>query len=294
MKTLTLNNGVTLPAMGFGVFQSAPEEAIGAVKSALDTGYRPIDTAAAYGNEAEVGEAMRQSGVAREDIALQTKMWISDYGFDSGLHAFDRSAKKLGFDTVDVYLLHQPMPNDFDATIQAYKAAERLLSEGRVRAIGVSNFSEDHLNRLMAQTDAVPAINQVELHPFFTNATLRKTHDRLGILTQAWSPIGGVQRYWGDDKKPEDDPLTHPVITALAEKYGKTPAQIMLHWQVQLGHSVIPKSVTPKRIAENFDVEGFTLTDDEIAQIEALDTGTRGGPDPESIDRETYTLKVED
>lgn len=294
METLKLNNGVALPSVGFGVYQSSPADTLSSVQTALEIGYRLIDTAAAYGNEAEVGEAMRSSDVARNDIILQTKLWISDYGYDSALHAFDRSSRKLGFDTVDVYLLHQPMPNEFDRTIAAWKAAERLLADGRARAVGVSNFSPDHLDRLMAETDIVPAINQIESHPFFTQRRLREAHDRLGILTQAWSPIGGVQRYFGNDKKPEDDPLTHPAIVGVAEKHGKTPAQVMLRWQMQLGHSVIPKSVNPARIRENFDVFDFVLDEADIEAIEALETGKRGGPAPEAIDTRSYSFRIED
>ncbi|MGX1101532.1 aldo/keto reductase [Amorphus sp. MBR-141] len=280
--------------LGLGVYRSSPEDTGRAVETALRTGYRMIDTAAAYGNEVEVGHGIRSSGVQRSEIFLQTKMWISDYGFDTGLHAFDRSIRKLGFDTVDLYLLHQPMPDEFDRTIDAWKAAERLLAEGRVKAIGVSNFSPDHLRRLMAETVVPPTVNQVELHPFFTQKELIAEHKRLGIATQAWSPIGGVQRYWGEDKTPEQDPLTHPVIATLANKHGKTPAQIMLRWQIDLGHSVIPKSVHENRIAENFDVFDFSLSPDEIASIDALDTGKRGGPDPEAINTTSYPFKIED
>lgn len=290
---ITLNNGVELPAIGLGVYRSSADDTVKAVKAALKTGYRMIDTAAAYRNEEQVGEGIRASGVGRADIFLQTKLWISDYGFDAALHAFDRSTRKLGFETVDLYLLHQPMPAEFKRTISAWKAAERLLFEGRVRAIGVSNFSTDHLDRLMTATDIVPAINQVEVHPFFTQKNLIAAHKRFGIATQAWSPIGGVQRYWGDDKTPEDDPLTNPVVTALAEKHGKSPAQIVLRWQIDLGHSVIPKSVHENRIGENLDVLDFQLTAEEIASIDTLDTGKRGGPDPESIDTKTYTAKIE-
>jgi diketogulonate reductase-like aldo/keto reductase len=253
-----------------------------------------IDTAAAYQNEAQVGDGVRAGGVDRADIFLQTKLWISDYGFDSALHGFERSTRKLGFDTLDLYLLHQPMPTEFDRTVAAWRAAERLLSEGRIRAIGVCNFSPAHLDRLMAETDVTPAVNQVEAHPFFTQKDLIAAHQRLGVATQAWSPIGGVQRYWGDDKKPEDDPLTHPVVTALAEKHAKTPAQIVLRWHIDLGVSVIPKSVHAKRIVENLDVFDFRLTADEIASIDTLDTGNRGGPDPEAINTRTITRKIED
>ncbi|WP_316862015.1 aldo/keto reductase [uncultured Cohaesibacter sp.] len=292
--TITLNNGVTMPAVGLGVYRSSPEDTGGAVKAALDAGYRMIDTAAAYRNETEVGEAIRESDVARDDIFIQTKLWISDYSYDSAMHGFERSMKKLGFDQLDLYLLHQPSPAEFDRTVGAYKAAEKLMADGRIRAIGVSNFSPAHIERLMEETDIVPAVNQVELHPFFTQKALIDFHKKHNILTQAWSPIGGVQRYWREDAKPEDDPLTHPAIAALAKKYGKSPAQIILRWHLVLGISIIPKSVNPIRILENFDIFDFALTAEDIASIDALDTGKRGGPDPEHSDRKAFPFVIED
>ena len=291
---IILNNGVTMPAVGLGVYRSSPEDTGGAVKAALDAGYRMIDTAAAYGNEVEVGQAIRESDAARDDVFIQTKLWVSDYSYDGAMHGFERSMKKLGFEQLDLYLLHQPAPAEFDRTIGAYKAAEKLLSDGRVRSIGVSNFSPAHIKQLMAETGIVPAVNQVELHPFFTQKALIDFHKKHNILTQAWSPIGGVQRYWLADAKPEDDPLTHPVIAVLAEKYSKTPAQIILRWHLELGISIIPKSVKTARIIENFDIFNFTLTAEEIASIDALDTGRRGGPDPEHSDRSVFTFKIED
>nr|WP_321462984.1 aldo/keto reductase [uncultured Cohaesibacter sp.] len=292
--TITLNNGVTMPAVGLGVYRSRPEDTGGAIKAALAAGYRMIDTAAAYRNETEVGEAVRASNIARDDIFIQTKLWISDYSYDGAMHGFERSMRKLGFDHVDLYLLHQPAPAEFDRTVGAYKAAEKLLSEGRIRAIGISNFSPAHIERLMAETDIVPAVNQVELHPFFTQKPLIDFHKKHDIVTQAWSPIGGVQRYWREDATPEEDPLTHPVIAALAEKYSKTPAQIILRWQLDLGISIIPKSTQNARIIENFDIFDFSLTADEIAVIDALDTGKRGGPDPEHSDRKAFPFVIED
>jgi len=294
VPTIPLNNGVELPVIGLGVYRSSPEDTARAVRAALEAGYPLIDTAAAYGNEEQVGQGIRESGMGRADIFLQTKLWISDFGFDSALHAFDRSTRKLGFETVDLYLLHQPMPAAFDRTILAWRAAERLLAWGRVRAIGVSNFNPGHLERLLAEAEIVPAVNQVELHPFFTQKSLIEAHRRLGIATQAWSPIGGVNRYYTDDPRPEDDPLTHPVIRDLAARHGKTAAQIVLRWQIDLGHSVIPKSVREARIIENLDVFDFTLTREEIALIDALDTGKRGGPEPESIDTTSYPFRIED
>lgn len=283
---LTLNNDVEMPALGFGVYQSSPEETAGAVETALDEGYRLVDTAAAYQNEEQVGEGIRRSDVDRSEAFVTTKLWISDYGFDEALHAYDRSLDKLGLDTVDLYLLHQPMPRQFERTVAAWRAAEQLLDEGRVRAIGVSNFSAELLDVLVDRTDVVPAVNQVEVHPYFTQESLRERHEQLGIVTQAWSPIGGVMRYWGDDPDASMDPLQDPLLLDLAEKYEKTAAQVMLRWHLEHGHSAIPKSVHADRIAENFDVFDFTLTDHEVAAIDGLDTGERGGPDPERIDTE--------
>jgi diketogulonate reductase-like aldo/keto reductase len=294
IPVLRLNNGVQLPALGFGVFRSAPEETAAAVGAALAHGYRLIDTAAAYLNEREVGEAISRSGIARTELFVQTKLWISDYGYDSALRAFETSLRKLGLDSVDLYLLHQPMPNEWERTLAAYHAAETLLADGRVRAIGVSNFSAKHLADLISHTIVVPAVNQVELHPFFIQRELRETHARLGIATQAWSPLGGVNVYMAKDTRAPKNPLTDPVVTALAAKYGKTPAQIVLRWHVEHGFSAIPKSVKPARIAENFDIFDFALTPDEIAAIDALDTGVRGGPDPERIDTTLYTKTIPD
>jgi diketogulonate reductase-like aldo/keto reductase len=291
---LTLNNGVQLPALGFGVFRSAPEDTVAAVESALALGYRLIDTAAAYLNEREVGEAIARSGVARHELFIQTKLWISDYGYDSGLRAFDTSLRKLGLDSVDLYLLHQPMPNEWERTVAAYQAAEKLLAYGRVRAIGVCNFSPKHLQDLIARSSVLPAVNQVEVHPYFVQRELREAHTRLGITTQAWSPLGGVNVYMPRDPRAPQDPLADPLIVALAASYGKTPAQIILRWHLQHGMSAIPKSVKPKRIAENFKVFGFALTSAEVAAIDALDTGVRGGPDPDVIDTKLYTKTIPD
>jgi diketogulonate reductase-like aldo/keto reductase len=290
--TLELNNGVTMPALGLGVFQSPPAETVTAVESALGEGYRLIDTAAAYGNEREVGEAIRRSGVERDEVFITTKLWISDYGYDAALRGFDASLRRLGIDYVDLYLLHQPVPTDFEATVGAYKAAEKMLAEGRARAIGVSNFSPQHLRRLIDRTDVVPAVNQVELHPYFTQPALRQVHAELGIVTQAWSPIGGVLLYvpGADGAR---GPLTDPVITDLAARYGKTPAQVVLRWHLEHGFCAIPKSVKPHRIAENFDVFDFSLTAEEVAAIDALDKGVRGGPDPERLNRETHPYVVD-
>jgi diketogulonate reductase-like aldo/keto reductase len=292
IPVLNLNNGVDLPALGLGVYQSGQDETVVAIKAALDAGYRMIDTAAAYFNEEQVGQALRESDVPRDKVFIQTKLWMSDYGYDKALHAFDRSLRKLGLDQVDLYLLHWPVPTDFETTVASYKAAEKLLAEGRVRAIGVCNFSPRHLDDLIARTEVVPAVNQVELHPFFIQKELREAHARLGIVTQAWSPIGGVLVYVpGRDEA--RGPLTDPLITALATKYGKTSAQIVLRWHIDHGFSAIPKSVKAHRIAENLDVFDFALTADEVSAIDALDTGVRGGPDPELLSPETYPKVVD-
>ncbi len=288
----TLNNGVQIPALGFGVFQTAPEDTIAAVTTALEDGYRLIDTAAAYGNEQEVGEAIRRSGIGRSEIFIETKLWISDYGAGKAQIGFDASLRRLGVDYVDVYLLHQPAPADFEDTIAAYQVAEKMLQAGQARAIGVSNFSPDHVRRLMDAASIVPAVNQVELHPYFTNVTVQAAGKTLGILTQAWSPIGGIHRY-----RPVGaagaDVLKNPVITDLAAKYSKTPAQVVLRWHLDEGRSALPKSVTPSRIAQNIDVFDFTLEPGELTAIDALDTGLRGGPDPELLNTRTFPKAVD-
>jgi 2,5-diketo-D-gluconate reductase A len=281
----TLNNGVEMPALGFGVFQTAPDETVAAVETALATGYRHIDTAAAYFNEREVGEAVRRSGLDRSEIFVETKIWISDYGYDQTLHAFDKSAGKLGIDQIDLLILHQALPGEFELTIAAYKALETLLADGKIRAIGVSNFMPDHLARLLEETSVMPAVNQIEVHPYFRQSELLEVDDEHGILSQAWSPIGGITFYRGG---PHGSTLQDPTIGEIAAAHGKTPAQVMLRWHLQQGRQAIPKSVTPARIAENFDVFDFELTADQLGAIDALDTGVRGGPDPKEITRETF------
>ena len=225
---------------------------------------------------------------------VTTKLWMSDYGYDRTLRAFGISQRKLGLDYVDLYLLHWPVPTDFETTVASYKAAEKLLEEGRVRAIGVSNFSPRDLDHLIARTSVAPAVNQVELHPFFTQKALRDANARHGIVTQAWSPIGGVNRYWVKDAEAAKDPLEHPALVDLARKYGKTPAQVVLRWHVEHGVSAIPKSVRPERIAENFDIFDFSLTPEEVAAIDALDTGVRGGPDPEQVNPQMFNFSIPD
>jgi len=281
---VTLNNGVELPALGLGVFQSPPAETAAAVESALAVGYRLIDTAAAYSNEREVGEGLRRSGLPRDEVFLETKVWISDYGYDATLHAFDKSAKKLGVDRLDLLLLHQPLPSAFDRTLDAYRALETLLADGRVRAIGVSNFMGEHLDRLLGQTSVVPALNQIEVHPYFQQRALQRIHAEHGIATQAWSPIGGITSYRGGERRTFDD----STLREIALQPGKSAAQVMLRWHLQQGRAAIPKSTKPARIAENFELFDFELTGEQVAAIDALDTGVRGGPDPASITLENY------
>ncbi len=283
--SLTLNNGVQIPALGFGVFQTPPEETVAAVETALNTGYRHIDTAAAYLNERGVGEAIRRSGLDRSEIFIETKVWITDYGYDETLHAFDKSAGKLGIDQIDLLILHQALPGEFLRTLGAYRALETLLADGRVRAIGVSNFMPEHLSRLRAETSVVPAVNQIEVHPYFRQSELLDMDAELGILSQAWSPIGGITFYRDGSK---GSTLEDPVIRKIAAAHGKTPPQVMLRWHLQQGRQAIPKSVTPSRIAENFDIFDFELTADQLAAIDALDTGVRGGPEPDQITMEKF------
>jgi len=285
---LTLNNGVQIPAIGLGVFQSPPEQTASAVESALTQGYRLIDTAAAYFNEMQVGEGLRRAGISRNQVFVETKVWITDYGYDATLHAFDKSARKLGVDRIDLLLLHQPLPSRFDLTLGAYRALEKLLADGKVRAIGVSNFMPDHLGRLFADASVVPAVNQIELHPYFQQRALQRLHAEHGILTQAWSPIGGITGYYGGGKRSFDD----PALQAIAHDHGKSPAQVMLRWHLQQGRSAIPKSTKPARIAENFDVFDFELSADQLAAIDALDTAVRRGPEPDTITLETYGKEI--
>ena len=284
-STFTLNNGVEIPALGFGVFQSAPEETVAAVQTALEVGYRHIDTAAAYFNEREVGEAIRRSGLDRSEVFVETKVWISDYGYEQTLHAFDKSARKLGVEQLDLFILHQALPGEFELTLDAYRALEKLLADGAVRAIGVSNFMPEHLTRLLDETSVVPAVNQIEVHPYFRQSELLAVDAEHGILSQAWSPIGGITFYRDGT---HGSTLQDSTIGEIAAAHGKTPAQVMLRWHLQQGRQVIPKSVTPARIAENFDVFDFELTAEQLATIDALDTGVRGGPEPAQITRETF------
>ncbi|UQN15619.1 aldo/keto reductase [Gulosibacter sp. ACHW.36C] len=273
--TLTLNNGLAIPALGFGVFQTAPAETSAAVSEALRVGYRHIDTAAAYGNEREVGAAIKASDLARDEIFIETKIWINDFGYDETLHGFEKSAGKLGVEQVDLLLLHQAVSTEFDRALEAYRALETLLADGRVRAIGVSNFMVPELERILAERDVVPAVNQIEVHPYFQQREVAEFGESHGILTQAWSPIGGITFYQDGSN---GSTLQDPMLLDIAAAHDKSAAQVMLAWHRQQGRQAIPKSITPSRIAENFDVFDFELTSDELARIDALETGVRGGP----------------
>jgi len=289
---LTLNNGITMPALGLGVFQSATEQTTAAVEAALAAGYRHIDTAAAYGNEREVGEGIRRSGLDRSEVFIETKVWVSDYGYDQTLHAWDKATGKLGVDYLDLFILHQPAPDRFEKTIAAYKALESLLADGRVRAIGVSNFMPHHLKQLLDATDVVPALNQIELHPYFTQPDVQAADAQHGILTQAWSPIGGITFYpgWGGEER--RNVMEDPAIADIAQAHGKTPAQVMLRWHLQQGRSAIPKSTNSARIAENFDVFDFELSASDLTTIDALNTGVRNGPDPDEAREERFAMVI--
>src|SRR3954467_6403139 len=289
MDTISLNNGVEMPALGLGVFQTPPDETRDAVHAALDASYRLIDTAAAYGNERQVGDAVRASGLDRSDVFLETKIWISDYGYDETLHGFEKSAGKLGVEQIDLLILHQALPSAFDRTLEAYRALETLLADGKVRAVGVSNFMVDHLTRLLDHASVVPAINQIEQHPYFAQAEVEAFGAERGILAQAWSPIGGITFYRDGA---HSSALEDPVIGRIGEAHGKSPAQVMLRWGLQHGRSVIPKSVRPERIAENIDVFDFELSAGELAAIDGLDTGRRGGPEPDDITLEAFGREI--
>lgn len=271
IPSITLNNGVEMPQVGLGVFQVPSEQTRAAVTSALEAGYHSIDTAAVYGNEAEVGEAIARSGVRRDELFVTTKLWNSDQGYDETVRAFERSLAKLGMDYVDLYLIHWPMP-EVDRYRDTWRAFEKLHADGRIRAIGVSNFKPHHLDRLAESSDVMPAVNQIELHPYLQQAESRRYHAEHGIVTEAWAPIGQGGGLLDD-----------PAITKLAEKHGRTPAQIVLRWHVQLGNVVIPKSVTPSRIRENLDLFGFSLDDDDMATIGDLNRDERIGPDPDTM-----------
>ena len=271
VPTIDLTGDVAIQQLGFGVFQVPPDDTERAVSLALEAGYRHIDTAAAYRNEAGVGKALRASGLPRDEVFVTTKLWNSDQGHDKAIQAFAGSLERLGLDAVDLYLIHWPLPMA-DKYVETWQALVELQAEGRTRAIGVSNFTEEHLGRVIDETGVTPAINQVELHPYFQQRELSAEHERLGIVTEAWSPLAHGGKV-----------LRDPVITEIAEAHGKSPAQVVLRWHVQLGNVVIPKSVTPERIQANIEVFDFELSGDERAAIEGLDRGERTGPDPETV-----------
>jgi diketogulonate reductase-like aldo/keto reductase len=289
MDTITLNNGIEMPALGLGVFQTPPDETREAVSAALAAGYRHVDTAAAYGNERQVGEAVRDCDLDRSEVFLETKVWISDYGYAETLHAFEKSARKLGVDRIDLLILHQALPSAFEQTLEAYRALETLLAEGKVRAIGVSNFMVEHLTTLLDRATVVPAVNQIECHPYFSQPATQACDAEHGIVTQAWSPLGGITFYRDGC---HGSTLDDPVIKNIAASHEKSPAQVMLRWGLQHGRSVIPKSTRPSRIAENIDVFDFSLSDDEISLIDHLDTGHRGGPEPDAITLEAFGREI--
>jgi 2,5-diketo-D-gluconate reductase A len=267
-----MRDGEQIPQLGFGVFQVPPDVTTEAVTRAFEAGYRHIDTAAAYRNEGAVGQAFRASGLDRKDVFITTKCFNDDHGYEQAKRACHDSLKRLELEHIDLYLIHWPVPAH-DRYVETWKAFIELREEGLVRTIGVSNFQPAHLRRLIAETGETPAINQVELHPHFQQTGLRNEHEELGILTEAWSPLaqGAV--------------LDEPAIVEIAERHGRTPGQIVIRWHLQLGNVVIPKSVTPERIVENFDVFEFELQPAEMQAIEALDAGRRIGPDPETFVR---------
>ncbi|MEU4209517.1 aldo/keto reductase [Streptomyces sp. NPDC026206] len=275
IPTLILNNGVEMPQLGFGVWQVADDEATAAVAAALQAGYRSIDTAAIYENETGTGKALAASGIARDELFVTTKLWNSSsetWTRENVLREFDASLEKLGLDYVDLYLIHWPraMRDDY---LTIFRSFAEIAESGRAKAIGVSNFEPAQLERLIAETPVVPAVNQVELHPYFAQSELRAFHARHGIATEAWSPLGQGRGLLDD-----------PTLARIAAKHGRTAAQVVLRWHLQLGNVVIPKSVTPSRIRENFDVFGFELDADDLAAISGLDNGNRLGPDPAEFD----------
>ena len=271
VPNVVLNNGIEIPQIGFGVWRVPSGETRRAVKTALDAGYRHIDTAKLYDNEDGVGAAIRESGLDRDTVFVTSKVWNSDQGYDSTLRAFDATMDRLGFDVLDLYLIHWPRPEAGTAA-DTWRAMEKLYVDGRIRAIGVSNFRPEHLRRLLDTAEVVPAVNQVELHPYLQQVQPRAANDAAGIATEAWAPLAKGGDLLGD-----------PVVTGLAEKHGRTPAQVVLRWHVQLDTIVIPKSVTPSRIAENIDVFDFDLDAEDMAAIADLDREGRTGPHPDQV-----------
>lgn len=270
IPNMTLNNGVEMPQVGFGVFQVPNEETTAAVAEALKAGYRSIDTAAIYGNEEGVGKALAESGIAREELFITSKLWIADLGYEETLQAFDESLQRLGLDYLDLYLIHWPAPAK-ELYVDSWKALEKLYADKKIRAIGVSNFQPAHLEKLIEASSIVPVINQVELHPALQNREVIAANTKHGIVTEAWSPLA------------QGAMLTDEIILAIAEAHKVTAAQVILRWHLQEGRVIIPKSVTPSRIAANLDVFGFELTSDELASIDALDRDGRTGPHPDQF-----------
>ncbi|QMU69462.1 aldo/keto reductase [Streptacidiphilus sp. P02-A3a] len=270
VPSITLNNGVRIPQLGFGTFQIKPPDTREATLTALRVGYRHIDTAEMYGNEKEVGEAVRESGLPREDVFVTSKLNNGFHDRDDALKAFDRTLADLGFDYLDLFLIHWPLPNVGDF-VETWKALEEIYRSGRVRAIGVSNFQPHHLRRVLDETATVPAVNQIEVHPYLTQDGVRAFNAEHGIATEAWSPIA------------QGKVLDDPTITRTAQRLGRTPAQVTLRWQLQRGDIVFPKSVNRSRVEENFDLFGFELTDQDVAAISALDRHDRTGPDPDKF-----------
>ena len=268
---LPLNDGHRIPQLGLGVYKIANAAAADAVQVALEAGYRHIDTASLYDNETGVGQGVARSGLPREDVFVTTKVWNDQHGYDKTLHAFDVSLGKLGLDYVDLYLIHWPAPRQ-DLFVDTWRALETLRASGRARSIGVSNFHPHHLQRLLAETDVVPVINQVELHPWLQQSAVRADDAAHGILTEAWSPLARGRA------------IGNQTLDTIGARHGKSAAQVVIRWQLELGNVVIPKSVTPVRIRENFDVFDFTLSADDHAAIAALDSGERTGKDPDDLD----------
>jgi 2,5-diketo-D-gluconate reductase A len=270
---LTLNDGHTIPQLGLGVYKIPDAVTADIVQVALDAGYRHLDTAALYENEIGVGRGIARAGLAREDLFVTTKVWNEDQGYDETLRAFEESRTKLGLDYVDLYLIHWPVPSQ-DRYVETYRALEKLQADGLARSIGVSNFHPHHLERLLAETEVVPAINQVELHPWLAQKEVRAYDAAHGILTEAWSPLARGRLVSGQTNGSE-------TMESIGVKYGKSAAQVVIRWHLELGNVVIPKSVTPSRIRENFDVFDFTLDVEDMAAISALDSGERTGRDPD-------------
>jgi 2,5-diketo-D-gluconate reductase A len=271
VPVLTLHDGVEMPQLGFGVFQIPPEETQEKVEEALAVGYRHVDTAAAYRNEAGVGAAIAAAGVPREEVFVATKLWNSAQGYDSTLQAFEKSIGRLGTDHVDLYLIHWPLPSR-DLYLDTWRAFERIKEEGGARSIGVSNFRVEDLERLEAEAEQRPTVNQIELHPRLQQAELRAWHADHDVVTEAWSPLA------------QGELLEEETIATIAAHHERSPAQVILRWHLQLGNVVIPKSATPERIRENFELFDFALSEDDMAAIERLDSGERTGPDPGTFD----------